>query len=119
MILSLVLAGIIQTFSMVISLLNVFETESALDWTLKIIFSFFVSVAASLAAYAKLMGFKEIKILYDLKLRRLEIALAKLSRLETKADSALIVKNVGIASLRESLRWFQLKSDREIRPFQA
>jgi hypothetical protein len=119
MILSLVLAGIIQTFSMVISLLNVFETESALDWTLKIIFSFFVSVAASLAAYAKLMGFKEIKILYDLKLRRLEMALAKLSRLETKADSALIVKNVGIASLRESLRWFQLKSDREIRPFQA
>jgi hypothetical protein len=119
MILSLALAGIIQIFSTVISWLDVIETGSVLDLALKFIFPFLLSIAASVAAYAKLMGYKEVKILYDLKLRRLEIALAQLSRLELKSDSALIVKSVGNASLTESLRWFQLKGDREIRPFQS
>lgn|GEM_PF-5463489 len=119
MILSLVLAGIIQILSTVSSWLNVIETGSVLDWTLKLVFPFLLSIAASVAAYAKLMGYKEIKILYDLKLRRLEIAIAQLNRLEPKADSTAIVKSVGSASLAESLRWFQLKGDREIRPFQT
>jgi hypothetical protein len=119
MILSLALAGIIQIFSTVISWLDIIETGSVLDLALKFIFPFLLSIAASVAAYAKLMGYKEVKILYDLKLRRLEIALAQLSRLELKSDSALIVKSVGNASLTESLRWFQLKGDREIRPFQS
>jgi hypothetical protein len=119
MILSLALAGIIQIFSTVISWLDIIKTGSVLDLALKFIFPFLLSIAASVAAYAKLMGYKEVKILYDLKLRRLEIALAQLSRLELKSDSALIVKSVGNASLTESLRWFQLKGDREIRPFQS
>jgi len=119
MILSLALAGIIQVFSTVISRLDVIETGSVLDLALKFIFPFLLSIAASVAAYAKLMGYKEVKILYDLKLRRLEIALAQLNRLELKGDSASIVKSVGNSSLTESLRWFQLKGDREIRPFQS
>ena len=65
------------------------------------------------------MGYKEIKILYELKLKRLEIALAQLSMLEPGEDSISIVNSVGSASLAESLRWFQLKGDREIRPFQS
>jgi len=119
MILSLVLAGIIQIFNTISSWLDFIETGSVLDWTLKFFFPFLLSIAASVAAYVKLMGYKEVKILYDLKLRRLEIALAQLNQLEPKGDSASIVKSVGNASLTESLRWFQLKGDREIRPFQT
>ena len=65
------------------------------------------------------MGYKEVKILYELKVRRLESALEQLNRLEPSADSASIVRSVGSASLTESLRWFQIKGDREIRPFQS
>jgi hypothetical protein len=119
MILSLVLAGIIQILSTISSWLNFIEAGSALDWTLKLVFPFLLSIAASVTAYAKLMGYKEVKILYDLKLRRLEIAIAQLNRLEPNADPGPIVKSVGSASLAESLRWFQLKGDREIRPFQT
>lgn len=81
--------------------------------------SIFTINRSSIAAHAKLMGYKEVKILYDLKLRRLELALAQLRTLDPKDDSSLIVKSVGSASLTESLRWFQLKGDREIRPFQT
>jgi len=119
MILSLVLAGIIQIFNAASSLLNAIEVGSPIDWALKLVFPFLLSIAAYVAAYAKLMGYKEVKILYDLKLRRLEIALVQLHSLEPKVDSASIVKSVGGASLMESLRWFQLKGDREIRPFQT
>ena len=119
MILSLVLAGIIQILSTLSTWLNVIETGSALDWILKLFFPFLLSISASVAAYAKLMGYKEIKILYELKLKRLEIALAQLSMLEPGEDSTSIVNSVGSASLAESLRWFQLKGDREIRPFQS
>ena len=119
MILSLVLAGVIQILSTLTSWLNVIETGSELDWILKLFFPFLLSISASVAAYAKLMGYKEIKILYELKLKRLEIALAQLSMLEPGEDSISIVNSVGSASLAESLRWFQLKGDREIRPFQS
>lgn len=119
MILSLVFAGTLQVFSTASSWLNIIEAGSLGDWALKLVFPFLLSIAASVAAYAKLMGYKEVKILYDLKLRRLEIALAQLRTLDPKEDSAPIVKSVGSASLTESLRWFQLKGDREIRPFQT
>ena len=119
MILSFVLAGLIQIFSTISFWFNLIETGSALDWAIKLVFPFLISIAAPISAYAKLMGYKEVKILYDLKLRRLEIALEQLNRLEPNADSASIVKSVGSASLTESLRWFQIKSDREIRPFQS
>ena len=119
MALSLVFAGTLQVFSTASSLLNIIEEGSLLDWALKLVFPFLLSIAASVAAYAKLMGYKEVKILYDLKLRRLEIALAQLRTLDPAEDSAPIVKSVGSASLTESLRWFQLKGDREIRPFQT
>ena len=119
MALSLVFAGTLQVFSTASSLLNIIEPGSLLDWALKLVFPFLLSIAASVAAYAKLMGYKEVKILYDLKLRRLEIALAQLRTLDPAEDSAQIVKSVGSASLTESLRWFQLKGDREIRPFQT
>jgi len=119
MIMSLVLAGIIQIFNTASSWFNVVEPGSLLDWSLKLVFPFLLSIAAYVAAYAKLMGYKEVKILYDLKLRRLEIALAQLRSLGPSADSAAIVKSVGSASLMESLRWFQLKGDREVRPFQS
>ena len=117
MIISLVLAGTIQIFSTVSSWLDVIQPGSVLDWSLKFLFPFLLSMAASMAAYAKLMGYREVKILYDLKLRRLEIALEQLSLQDHKADWGTIVKSVGNASLTESLRWFQLKGDREIRPF--
>lgn len=116
---SLVLAGIIQVLSTVSSWFNVIETGSSLDWALKMVFPFLLSIAAYVAAYAKLMGYKEVKILYELKLRRLEIGLAQLRSLDPKDDSGPIVKSVGSASLTESLRWFQLKGDRELRPFQT
>ena len=119
MILSFVLAGLIQIFSTISFWFNLIETGSALDWIIKLVFPFLISIAAPISAYAKLMGYKEVKILYDLKLRRLEIALEQLNRLKPNADSASIVKSVGSASLTESLRWFQIKGDREIRPFQS
>jgi hypothetical protein len=119
MVLSFVLAGLIQVLSTISFWFNLIETGSALDWTIKLIFPFLISIAAPISAYSKLMGYKEIKILYELKLRRLEIALEQLNRLEPNADSASIVKSVGSASLTESLRWFQIKGDREIRPFQS
>ena len=119
MVLSLVLAGLIQILSTISFWFNLVETGSGLDWTIKLVFPFLISIAAPVSAYAKLMGYKEVKILYDLKLRRLEIALEQLNRLEPSKDSGLIVKSVGSASLTESLRWFQIKGDREIRPFQS
>lgn len=119
MIVSFVLAGLIQIFSTISFWFNLIETGSALDWTIKLVFPFLISIAAPISAYAKLMGYKEVKILYELKLRRLEIALEQLNRLEPNADSASIVKSVGSASMTESLRWFQIKGDREIRPFQS
>jgi hypothetical protein len=119
MVLSFVLAGLIQILSTISFWFNLVETGSALDWTIKIVFPFLISIAAPVSAYAKLMGYKEVKILYDLKLRRLEIALEQLNRLEPSADSGSIVKSVGSASLTESLRWFQIKGDREVRPFQS
>jgi hypothetical protein len=119
MVLSFVLAGLIQVLSTISFWFNLIETGSALDWTIKLIFPFLISIAAPISAYSKLMGYKEIKILYELKLRRLEIALEQLNRLEPNADSDSIVKSVGSASLTESLRWFQIKGDREIRPFQS
>ena len=119
MVLSFVLAGLIQVLSTISFWFNLIETGSALDWTIKLFFPFLISIAAPISAYSKLMGYKEIKILYELKLRRLEIALEQLNRLEPNADSASIVKSVGSASLTESLRWFQIKGDREIRPFQS
>ena len=106
-------------FSTASSWFNIIEAGSLLDWALKIVFPLLLSIAAYVAAYAKLLGYKEVKILYELKLRRLEIALAQLRSLDPKGDSAPIVKSVGSASLTESLRWFQLKGDREIRPFQS
>ena len=117
MIISLVLAGTIQIFTTVSSWLDVIQPGSVLDWSLKFLFPFLLSMAASMAAYAKLMGYREVKTLYDLKLRRLEIALEQLSLQDHKADWGTIVKSVGNASMTESLRWFQLKGDREIRPF--
>ena len=119
MVLSLVLAGLIQVLSTISFFFNLIETGSALDWTIKLFFPLLISIAAPVSAYAKLMGYKEVKILYELKLRRLEIALAQLNQPGSKLDSASIVKNVGRASLTESLRWFQIKGDREIRPFQS
>ena len=119
MILSFALAGLIQIFSTISFWFNLIETGSALDWTIKLVFPFLISIAAPISAYAKLMGYKEVKILYELKLRRLEIALAQLNQPGSKLDPASIVKNVGRASLTESLRWFQIKGDREIRPFQS
>jgi len=119
MVLSFVLAGLIQVLSTISFWFNLIETGSALDWTIKLFFPFLISIAAPISAYSKLMGYKEVKILYELKLRRLEIALEQLNRLEPNADSASIVKSVGSASLTESLRWFQIKGDREIRPFQS
>jgi hypothetical protein len=119
MVLSFVLAGLIQILSTISFWFNLVETGSALDWTIKLVFPFLISIAAPVSAYAKLMGYKEVKILYDLKLRRLEIALEQLNRLEPSADSSSIVKSVGSASLTESLRWFQIKGDREVRPFQS
>ncbi len=119
MVLSLVLAGLIQVLSTISFFFNLIETGSALDWTIKLFFPLLISIAAPVSAYAKLMGYKEVKILYELKLRRLEIALAHLNHPGSKLDSASIVKNVGRASLTESLRWFQIKGDREIRPFQS
>jgi hypothetical protein len=119
MVLSFVLAGLIQVLSTISFWFNLIETGSALDWTIKLIFPFLISIAAPISAYSKLMGYKEVKILYELKLRRLEIALEQLNRLEPSADSASIVRSVGSASLTESLRWFQIKGDREIRPFQS
>jgi hypothetical protein len=119
MVLSFVLAGLIQVLSTISFWFNLIETGSALDWTIKLVFPFLISIAAPISAYSKLMGYKEVKILYELKLRRLEIALEQLNHLEPSADSASIVKSVGSASLTESLRWFQIKGDREIRPFQS
>ena len=119
MVMSFVLAGVIQISSTISFWFNLIETGSILDWTIKLVFPFLISIAAPVSAYAKLMGYKEVKILYDLKLRRLEIALEQLNRLDPKADSGSIVRSVGSASLTESLRWFQIKGDREIRPFQS
>ena len=119
MVLSFVLAGLIQILSTISFWFNLVETGSALDWTIKLVFPFLISIAAPVSAYAKLMGYKEVKILYELKLRRLEVALAQLNQPGSKLDPASIVKNVGRATLTESLRWFQIKGDREIRPFQS
>jgi hypothetical protein len=94
------------------------QSQSLEGWIYRLAFPFFLSLAAVTAAYRHAMGFGELRNRYELKLRKLEVALAQLKRTDSQKTHKEIVGKVGTDSLLESLRWFQLKSEREVRPFQ-
>lgn len=116
---ALCLAASVQIFSTIIHLQNPIDDVPPTEIFIKILFSFSLAVAAAFAAFEEALGSKEISSLYELKLRRLLVALTQLKKSNSGVDPKTVMTHVGIDSLAESLRWFQLKSEREIKPFQA
>ena len=116
---ALCFAGAIQVFSTVTHMQNPMTDIPPTEIAIKVLFSLSLAVAAAFAAFEEALSNKQISSLYELKLRRLAVAVAQLKKANPDLDRKTVVTHVGIDALAESLRWFQLKSEREIKPFQA
>lgn len=112
-------AALAQIYSTVMQVQSPIDKVSPTEIAIKILFTVSLAIAAAFAAFEEGLGNKEISSLYDLKLRRLSVAAAQLKRAKPNPDQRTVVTRVGMDSLAESLRWFQLKSEREIKPFRA
>lgn len=83
-----------------------------------ILFTFFISSAAAIAAFSQLMSFREIANRFRVKEFRLNQALLSLESTNKELEAQEIAKAVGVDSLSEAVKWFQVKSEKEVRPFQ-
>ena len=86
--------------------------------TTSILFTFSLSLAAAIAAFSQVMSFKEIANRFKVKEFRLRKALSSLESTSRDSDSLEIAREVGIDSLSEAFKWFQVKSEKQVRPFQ-
>lgn len=82
------------------------------------IFTATLSMAAATAAFSQVMGYGELASRYRVKEVRLKSALEIVRKAENSKEILVVAKQVGIDSLSEAFRWFQMKSDRQVRPFQ-
>lgn len=82
------------------------------------IFTATLSMAAATAAFSQVMGYGELASRYRVKEVRLKAALEIVRKAESSKEVLVVAKQVGIDSLSEAFRWFQMKSDRQVRPFQ-
>lgn len=97
-------------------------TESSfhdtIEWITSSIFTLSLSLAAAIAAFAQVMSYGEIVGRYRIKEYRLQRALHAVGSTKSRAEKQRTARAVGIDSLSEAFRWFQTKSDRQVRPFQ-
>lgn len=109
-------AGLVLNIGTVISLS--LDSNATLTWTVSLLFTAFLSSAAAIAAFSQVMSYREILSRFQIKEQRLSAALSIMKESRSKAETMQIAKIVGVDALSEAFRWFQLKSDREVRPFQ-
>lgn len=95
-----------------------FDANATLTWIVGLLFTALLSSAAAIAAFSQIMSYREILSRFQIKEQRLSAALSIMKESRSKAEAMQITKVVGIDALSEAFRWFQLKSDREVRPFQ-
>lgn len=92
--------------------------EEIVHWFTSLTFSLSLSVAAAVAAFGQVMSHDEIYARYEIKNLRLDSALRSLKDKLSARATFKIVRDVGRDSIVEAFRWFQTKSEREVRPFQ-
>ncbi len=92
--------------------------HDTIEWVTSSIFTFSLSAAAAVAAFSQVMSYNEIVGRYRIKEYRLQKALDTIRGTKSRAGKQKIARAVGIDSLSEAFRWFQTKSDRQVRPFQ-
>ena len=109
-------AGLVLNIGTLISLS--LDSNATLTWTVSLLFTAFLSSAAAIAAFSQVMSYREILSRFQIKEQRLSAALSIMKESRSKAETMQIAKFVGVDALSEAFRWFQLKSDREVRPFQ-
>lgn len=83
-----------------------------------ILFTLSISSAAAIAAYSQVMSFREIANRFRTKQFRLKQALLSLESTNRKSDNIEIARAIGVDSLSEAFKWFQVKSEKQVRPFQ-
>ena len=86
---------------------------------LGVVFSLTLSISALSLALSQLMGHKEIAARYSASLRVLKngaILLDKALDSGDNSESQLIVKEIGLESLQETLYWFTVRRTRDVRP---
>lgn len=109
-------AGLVLNIGTLLSL-NL-DSNVKLTWIVSLLFTALLSSAAAIAAFSQVMSYREILSRFQIKEQRLSAALSIMRESRSKAEAIQIAKVVGIDALSEAFRWFQLKSDREVRPFQ-
>jgi len=83
-----------------------------------IFFTGSLSIAAALAAFAQVMSYREVIGRYRIKEFRLQNSITLMRSARVRSERLKIAKEVGRDSLSEAFRWYQVKSDRQVRPFQ-
>lgn len=83
-----------------------------------VLFTVSLSVAAAIAAFTQVMSYREVIGRYRIKEFRLQNSITLIKNARTKLERLKIAREVGRDSLSEAFRWYQVKSDRQVRPFQ-
>lgn len=99
------------------SLFSEFSQESVQALT-SFFFTVSLSIAAALAAFTQVMSYREVIGRYRIKEARLHNFINLLRSTKKRSERLKIAKEVGRDSLSEAFRWYQVKSDRQVRPFQ-
>lgn len=99
------------------SLLQEFD-EDLVQALTSVFFTASLSIAAALAAFTQVMSYREVIGRYRIKEFRLQNSISLMRTAKTKSERLKIAKEVGRDSLSEAFRWYQVKSDRQVRPFQ-
>ena len=86
--------------------------------TTSILFTFFISSAAAIAAFLQVMSFQEIANRFRVKTFRLKQALSSLESANKESEALEIAMTVGTDSLSEAFNWYRVKSEKQVRPFQ-
>jgi hypothetical protein len=83
-----------------------------------VLFTASLSIAAAMAAYSQVLSYREVIGRYRIKEFRLQNSILLMRKARTRRERLKIAKEVGRDALSEAFRWYQLKSDRQVRPFQ-
>ncbi len=98
---------------------NTISEDSTMATLIRGFFTLSISISVASAAYAQVMGFKDISKRYEVSLQRFKLAQIKLINSEFKEDQEQVIIFIGSESLAESTRWLQIRSEREVKPFQS
>ncbi len=98
---------------------NTISKDSTTATLIREFFTLSISISVASAAYAQVMGFKDISKRYEVSLQRFKLAQIKLINSKFKEDQEQVIIFIGSESLAESTRWLQIRSKREVKPFQS